>query len=365
MTTTARMAANTLSTTADRDRKPGRRSGVTALWATAGTLAILYTIYVWVAWLSGGPRRPAPGADHYRYILALRLTEFVSTAVFVLLLWYSIVRPLRHRAGLTLDGKLFIGGFAAAAIDPVYGYFNPTWAMNAHALSLGTWAQFIPGHSNRGETHNAWGLLWCLPAYVWLGLGAAIVGTAILNGLRRRFARISTATCYLAVLGVFYAVFAVIENLWLRTEVYAYVSVPSALTLWPGTEHQWPVYSPLLIGLYCLGYTWLRDSVDDRGRSAVDRDIDTWPLARPARAVASLLAVVGLTAAVTLACYQIPWTWLSMLGGSRSIPVLPSYLSPGLACGQPGQPLCPSQYLDRLQHDPGGLPRVPQPRPQP
>jgi hypothetical protein len=187
-------------------------------------------------------------------------------------------------------------------------------------------------------------------------LGAALAGTAILNQLRVRHARLNTVALYAITLAIFYVVFALIENLWLRTHVYDYVSVPSALTLWAGKLHQFPVYSPLCIGAYCLGYTWLRDSRDANDRCAVDRDVDALNIGRRAKGMLSLLAVTGFAALTTVLGYQVPWAVMSMKGDS--FPVLPSYLQPGEDCGQPAKPLCASQYLHRLRSDPQSLPTV-------
>jgi hypothetical protein len=328
-----------------------RRAGTVWLWAAVGVVGFAYMAWVWIPWLFGGQaRQPSPGTDHYKYIAVLRATEVLSTGVFFGLLWWSIIGPLRAGRGLTLDGKLFIGGTVASALDIFYAFMNPTWAMNAHAISLGTWSSHIPGFANPGQNQSSWGLLWCLPAYIWLGLGASLVGTALLARLRRRFTRLSTVGAYLIVLATFYVVFAVIENVWLRTQVYSYVSVPSSLSLWAGKTYQFPIYSPLLIGLYCLSYTWLRDSRDQHGRCAVDRELDSLRLGARLRTLVSVLAVTGYAAVTTMVAYQIPWDWMSMMAGPQAFPVLPSYLRPGEDCGQPGTPLCASEYLYRLRH---------------
>jgi Spirocyclase AveC-like len=328
-----------------------RPSGTVWLWAALGVVGFAYMAWVWLPWLFGGhAHQPSPGRDHYKYLAVLRATEVLSTGVFLGLLWWSIVRPLRAGRGLTLDGKLFIGGTVASSLDIFYAFMNPTWAMNAHAISLGTWASHIPGFANPGQNESSWGLLWCLPAYIWLGLGASLVGSALLGRLRARYPSLSTVAMYLIVLATFYLVFAVVENIWLRTQVYTYVSVPSSLSLWAGKTYQFPLYSPLLIGLYCLSYTWLRDSRDGRDRCAVDRDVDRLRMGRRARALLSLLAVTGYAAVTTMVAYQVPWDWLSMNAGPKAFPVLPSYLRPGEDCGQPGTPLCASEYLYRLRH---------------
>jgi hypothetical protein len=48
-----------------------------------------------------------------------------------------------------------------------------------------------------------------------------------------------------------------------------------------------------------------------------------------------------------MAAYQIPYGWFSMTGDSH--PKLPSYLQPGLYCGQEGKPLCAGQYLKKMR----------------
>jgi hypothetical protein len=233
-------------------------------------------------------------------MVVLRSTEVLSTAVFALLLWWSLIRPWRRRRVITLDGKLFIGGVFASACDVMISFFNPTWAFNAHAVSLGTWANSFPGYGSPGQDNLPWGMLWC-PAYIFLGLGAALVGSAILRRLRAWFPAMTTVGLFALTLLVFYAIAFLLENVWIRGDVYNYVSVPSSLTLWAG---QLPLYSPLLLGLYGLAFTWLRDTQDDRGRSAVERDLDEVPVGPRARTVVSTLAVCGYAFVSVLITYQ-------------------------------------------------------------
>lgn len=334
-----------------------RGSGALWLWVPIGVATIALLCRTWIPWLfDSATVQPDPGTDPYPYMRVLRATEAISLAVFFGLAYYALVDPLRKRRGLTLDGKIFIAAFLVSSLDILYASLNPTWAMNAHAVSLGIWTEHMPGFANPGQSANAWGLLWCLPAYIWLGLGASLVGTGLLDRLRGRFPKMNTVSLYLVTLAVFYFVFSLIENIWLRTQVYNYVSIPSDLTLWAGETYQWPIYSPLLIGFYCLGYTWLRDSRDSNGRCAVDREVDSLRLGRRVRTLLSVLAITGFAAATTVLGYQVPWAVMSMKGDS--FPALPSYLQPGLNCGQPGQPLCASQYLRELRADPGSMPKA-------
>lgn len=332
-----------------------RPSGTVWLWAALGLALVVLAVGCWSRWLLSGQAVPVdPGPDPYPFGWVIRLTEVISLAVLAFLLWFTLLRPAyRHRA-ITLDGKLFLGGLFASVLDVLCQMFNPTWAMNAHSLNLGTWAGQFPGFAAPQADRWAWSLGWCMPAYIWLGVGAAIVGCAYLGLLRRHFPRISTITLYAVVLVTFVVTFGCLATVWNRTGVYTYVSSPSALTLWSGTTHRLPLTELLFISSYCLMFTWLRDGRDANGRCAVDRDVDALAVGPRFKTLLSVLAVCGWAGFTTLIAYQIPNDWVAMTGGANSIPVLPSYQQGSIYCGQPGKPLCPNQYLDQLKRAQGG-----------
>jgi Spirocyclase AveC-like len=351
--------SNTIdSIAADRvARTPAARqrpAGTVWLWAALGAALVVLALTCWSRWLLSPQATPVDaGPDPYAYGWVIRLTEVISLSVFVFLLWYTLLRPAYRQRTITLDGKLFLGGLFASVLDVLCQMFNPTWAMNADSLNLGTWAAQFPGFAAPQGDRWAWSLAWCMPAYIWLGVGAAIVGCAYLDVLRRRLPRWSTVAIYAVVLLTFMVVFGCLATTWNRTGVYTYVSSPRALTLWASTTYRLPVTELLFIAS-CLMFTWLRDSRDHNGRCAVDRDVDALRVGPRMKAVLSTLAVCGWAGFATLAAYQIPNNWVSMTGGRDSIPVLPSYQQGSLYCGQPGKPLCPNQYLDELQHTYGG-----------
>ncbi|HTK64314.1 MAG TPA: spirocyclase AveC family protein [Pseudonocardia sp.] len=347
----SRTASGPVSATAVAPGSAGARpSGRVRFWALLGLALVLLAVTTWTRWLlSPDAASVDPGPDPYQYIWVLRATEVVSLSVFVLLMWHSLIRPAYQRRGLTLDGKLFLGGLFASVLDVLCQVFNPTWAMNAHTLTLGTWANQFPGFAAPAGDRWAWSLAWCMPAYIWLGVGAAIVGCAYLDAMRRRFPTLSTVAAYAITLVSFMAVFAVIASVWNRTQVYTYVGQPNAVTLWADQPYRLPVTELLFIATYCLLFTWLRDSRDADGRCAVDRDLDSLRVGPRAKTVVSALAVCGYAGFTTLAGYQIPNDWVAMFGGVDSVPALPSYLQGGQFCGQPGKPLCPNQYLDQLR----------------
>jgi hypothetical protein len=327
-----------------------RPAGRVWLWGTLGAVLVVFAVTTWTRWLLSPQAAPVdPGPDPYPYGWVIRVTEVISLSVFFGLMWWTLIRPAVRERRLTLDGKLFLGGFFASVLDVLCQMFNPTWAMNAHSLTLGTWAGQFPGFAAPGADRWAWSLGWCMPAYIWLGVGAALVGCAYLDALRRRFPGLPTTACYAVVLVSFMVLFGCLATVWNRTGVYTYVSSPNALTLWADTAYRLPVTELLFISAYCLMFTWLRDSRDAAGRCAVDRDLDSVPARW--RTLASLLAVCGWAGFTTLAGYQVPNDFVSMTGDVGSFPALPSYQQGSLWCGQPGKPLCPSQYLDQHRRE--------------
>ncbi|CPS43651.1 spirocyclase AveC family protein [Mycobacteroides abscessus] len=327
-----------------------RPSGAVWVWAALGSLLIVLAVSSWTRWLLSPQASPVdPGQDPYEFGWVIRLTEVISLSVFVFLLWFTLIRPAYRERTLTLDGKLFLGGLFASCLDVLCQVFNPTWAMNAHSLNLGTWAGKIPGYAAPQGDRWAWSLGWCMPAYIWLGVGAAIVGCAYLNFLRHRLPRLGTAFLYGVVLLTFIVAFGCLATAWNRTGVYSYVSSPNALTLWADTPYRLPVTELIFIASYCLMFTWLRDSADGKGRCAVDRGVDALTVGPGFKTLLSALAVIGWAGFTTLVAYQVPNDWIAMNGGKDSIPALPSYMQGSLYCGQPGKPLCANQYLNDLQ----------------
>jgi Spirocyclase AveC-like len=332
-----------------------RPSGRVWLWSALGLAMVVLAVTCWTRWLLSPQATPVnPGPDPYSFGWVIRLTEVISLSVFVFLLWYALLRPAYRLRTINLDGKLFLGGLFASVLDVLCQMFNPTWALNAHSLNLGTWARQFPGFAAPQADRWAWSLGWCMPAYIWLGVGAAIVGCAYLDALRRRLPRLSTVILYGVVLVTFMVAFGCLATVWNRTGVYTYVSSPDALTLWAGTTHRLPLTELLFISSYCLMFAWLRDGRDANGRCAVDRDIDTLPVSPKIKTLLSTLAVCGWAGFTTLVAYQIPNDWVAMTGDINSIPVLPSYQQGSIYCGQPGKPLCPNQYLTQLKHAQSG-----------
>ncbi len=326
-----------------------RPSGAVQLWALVGALGVALVVSSWLRWIvSDDFQPPSPGPDKYGQLWWLRTVEVLSLLLVVGFFSFFVVRPWLRERRLTFDGKLLIACTLAYFVDPILNYYNHSFAMNAHALSRGAWAQFIPGYASPGQGGFAEGVLWAGAMYTYFGLGAALVGCGVLNRLRRRYRRVSTVWLYAAVYLVFcVGDFLVEVPLFVLPKLYVFSGVPRFGTLWAGEIYQFPIYEMLLAGAFALGFTWLRDSRDDGGRSAVERGIDELKVGARAKGLVSFLAICGATLVIALGAYFLPYSWLSMK--ADSYPALPSYLRTAAYCGQPDRPLCPSQYIRQLE----------------
>ena len=143
----------------------------------------------------------------------------------------TIVQPWLQNGVPSLNGKMFLGGAFTLMLDIMSAAFNPTWA------------NFIPGFPGPGASEVPLGLLSCLPVYIWLRVGAAILGCSILGKLRQAFPRMGTIATYSFVQLVYMAIFFSLATFWNRTQVYIYVSLPRRLALWYGETYQLPLMS--------------------------------------------------------------------------------------------------------------------------
>lgn len=325
-----------------------RPSGAMAFWAMIGTAVLVLALTTYARWI-GSPdfSAPSPGADRYRYLWVLRSVEVVSVAFVLGFVWVCLLRPLVRERRFTFDGKLLLGLLIAYVVDPTFNIFNHAFAMNAHSVNVGAWGNVLPAMTAPGQGRLAEALCWAAPLYVYCGIAAAMLGCLGLTSLRRRFPDASNA----ALWAVVYAAFVVGDFIFefcffVLPQLYVFPGVRGDWSVFAGTLHQFPVYHSLLAGVFACAITWLRDSRDESGRSAVERGARVSTGAR--YELGSFLAITGYAAAAAFLGYFAPFAYLSMQADTFTD--LPSYLDTGAYCGTAGTPECPAEYLHHLKN---------------
>jgi multisubunit Na+/H+ antiporter MnhB subunit len=307
------------------------RAGGVSVWAVVGALWLLFIGQALIRWVSSSwAFHPAPilGPDHFSngLLITLRVIEGFSVVILVLTVWGFLIKPWRREGRIQLDGMIVIGALFASAIDPVINYFHYTFAWNAHAFNEGTWLNFFP--NSQGPNRYGEGFVWFVPQYLYLGIGLASIESWLIMRQRERNPNASNVRTFaLATLAIF-VLDIFIEQLFIRTKVYAFPRGWKLLTLWPGREYQFPINESLSVAAYSLGFTWLRMSARDSpdGLSVIERGIHR---IRPRlRTGVRLLAVTGFCAVWAAVAYFIPWSWLSVSANAVNHHV-PSYMLPG------------------------------------
>lgn len=306
------------------------RAGGVSLWALLGVAWILFVGQAWLRWLGSDTQfaaAPIFGPDTFsgNALLILRVIEVVSLVIAAATVWTFLIRPWRREGRLTLDGMIVIGSLLASGIDPLINYFHYTFAWNAHAWNAGSWLAFFPLHD--GPTRYAEGVAWFIPQYLYLGIGLAAIECRIILALRRRYPGIANIRSFSMAFVAIFMIDILIEQLFIRTEVYAFPRTWSALTLFAGTPYQFPVYESIFVAVYAAGFTYLRMSAHDSpdGTPWLHGGISRWSprLQTPVK----LLAVIGFCAVWAALSYFFPWSWMSVNPDSIITP--PSFMLPG------------------------------------
>jgi hypothetical protein len=310
-----------------------RRRGAASVWALAGAVWVVVAGQAIVRWIASPTQfQPAPilGPDEFPLwrLTGLRILEVLSVAVLAGFVWFCVIKPLRTRGRLSLEGMFVIGGVFGSVADAWLNLYTYLFAWNAHSVNRGVWTAFLPFHLAGSSTRYAEGVAWGVPMYIYFCTGAALIGCQVVRRLRRRFPSISNPMAYGVVfLGEFCAGL-LLENLIIRTtQAYGYARTVEWLTLFPGSQYQFPIYESLFTAGLGVMFTYVRMSALESpdGVSCVERGYERW---RPAlRTPIRLLAVIGFSGVALLVMYHLPFNWLGV--GGLSFADLPSYLRAG------------------------------------
>lgn len=314
----------------DAGKTGDRRRGSVSIWALAGCVWLVVALQAVSRWVGSPEFAPiAVGSDTYPMWreLALRGLEVLSSAVLLGFVWFCIVVPWRRDGRLSLDGKFVIGGVVGAVADGCLNLYTYLFAWNAHSVNRGVWTAFLPFHQPTSSSRYAEGLLWGVPMYIYFCTGAALIGCRVIRRLRTRFPNISNVRAYTVVYLGEFLFGLILENLIIRTtQAYGYVQTPPFLTLFAGSQYQFPVYESLFTAALGVAFTYVRmSSVESEdGVSCIERGYERW---HPRlQAFVRLLAVIGFCAIALIMMYHLPFNWLGLGGSSHA--ALPSYMLP-------------------------------------
>jgi Spirocyclase AveC-like len=293
------------------------------VWAALGAASVVLMVVVLTQWLAAGVTTLPPGADRLSGIrpALIQVLQWGSLLALTGLLWTQVAGPLLRRQPLSFDGLLVLGFLSLNFWDPLDNYWSFAFQYNAHFVNIGTWGAFIPGW------HSAHGGDWAVPlafvfgTYLWgFVIGARLAGATAARARSRGW---GTAPAWAVAFVACAAFEAACELVFLRTGAIANIRTARALTLWPGTTHQWPLYNPFLFAAVWTAIGALRTSALTNDATFLDRGLDRLAPAGPRRTIVRFLALSAFLQVLYIGLYFIPWNLFAQL--PAAVPHLPSY----------------------------------------
>ncbi|CAM2746138.1 spirocyclase AveC family protein [Skermania piniformis] len=331
------------------DRPPTARA--VKIWATVGGVILAFQLYVWIRWITGPnfERVPPGPTDPPTYMKAVLVTWTIVIIVGLpISLYYFIVRPWRRERRITLDGMLLVACGLLFFQDPLLNYFNTWSTYNTWMWNRGSWVQDVPGWVSYGKpgAMMAEPILMNAPGYSFGVLLCTILGCWVMRKTKQRFPNISN----LGLIGVLivWAFFfdLVIEGLFLMPMgLFTYPGAIQSLSINAGTYYQWPVYEGLMWGGVQAGLCALRYFTDDRGRTFVERGLDSVRGGFVRQQFTRFLAIFAACSAFFFVMYNLPAQWFAMHADPWPEDLLKrSYFLMGI-CGDGTDRPCPDPAL--------------------
>lgn len=315
------------------------------IWATLGAFWFLFQMYVWGRWICGPYFVPAdPGPDSISPAMQNYLfwAQVIVPLLCLTCLWYWIVTPWRRERRLNSDAMIVIATTTVWFWDFSPSYIVDQVLYNSHLFNRGSWGLYAwPGWVSPGGHLLPEPLLFVPPAYIVLVLSQVMVVCWMLRKIKERRPNTGVATFIAAIIAGLFLVDSMVEMSVLRTGLYAYPAAIRAFSLFPGSTYQFPLSEGILFGGFGLGsIAILKFFKDDRGRTFVEKGIDTLRISEARRQMLRLLAIYGWIHTAFFVLYMMPATFVAVNGDDYP-KGYPSYLINGMCLYGEHHDLCP------------------------
>lgn len=343
---TESVSAATLSTAGVK-----QKSNTVKILAVVGGLILAMQIYVWIRWITGPyfERVPQGPSEPPLFMkIPLMANAIILWLALPFALWFFFIKPWRQERRITLDGMLLVSMGLMFFQDPLLNYFNTWCTYNTWSFNMGSWSSNIPGWVSPEEPGAmvAEPLLTNAPGYAYGVLMITIVGCWIMRKIKTRWPGISTLRLIAVTYAISFAFDFVMEALvMLPIGFYTYPGSIRAVSFNAGTYYQWPIYEGLMWGAVQAALCCLRFFTDDRGRTIVERGLDSVRGGFAKQQFVRFLAIFAGVSSCFFIFYNVPAQWIGM----HSDPwpedhQKRSYLIGGI-CGEGTDKPCPNPDL--------------------
>lgn len=250
---------------------------VAKLWIANGLFWLALIAGVWTAWLISGDftvNSIGRGEEPGWYVIVVRAVEIGLGVIFSgWLLWHFVIGPKLRTGSFTFDGLFFLACWLMFFQEPWMNWINLQFLYATTFVNFGSWLDQIPGWSLPNGELIPVPLVYGM-AYLWMVGFGAWLGSRYMSRQRRRDPGRSNGRVVAQTFAVMVLVDLVLEGIMVHTQLINYPRTLPSVTLWAGTDHQFPLYESLIWPSTFILLSSLHFFRDDQGRSFVERGID-------------------------------------------------------------------------------------------
>jgi len=335
------------------------------LWTAHGAAWFLLIVYCWTMWVLSGdftPNTRGRGQEPTWYVITVHSVEVVFGIVVTgWILWHFVIGPKIRTGKFTFDGLFFLAGWLMFFQEPWLNWTVYQFQYATTFINFGSWLPHIPGWSSGNAQLIPVPMVY-FTAYLWMCAMSGYLGSKYMSFQRRKdpsrsVFRLIWQTYLVMIVGD-----VIVELIMTRTGLISYPATIQWLTLFAGTDHQFPLYEPLswpgtFIILSCLHFFR-----DDHGRSWPERGIDKIRFKREGvKTFARWLAIVGYCQLAILIAFNLPYSFYALHAGPIPTPLIEREYRNGGVCGpttafncaDPSKPISRESAPDRPELLPG------------
>ncbi|MHB8691168.1 MAG: spirocyclase AveC family protein [Solirubrobacteraceae bacterium] len=296
------------------DRAPATPDGqatVARLWVAHGVLWLALIAYVWGAWIVSGdftPNTIGRGLEPTWYVVAVWIVQIGLGVIFsAWILWHFVIGPKLRTGRLSFDGLFFLACWLVFFQEPWMNWINLQFLYATTFVNFGSWLNQIPGWSLPNARLIPVPMVYGM-AYLWmLGFGAW-AGSRYMARQRRRDPGRSNGRLIWQTFGAMVLVDLIGESIMIHLQLISYPRTIPSLTLWAGTDHQFPLYELLAWPGTFIIISSLHFFRDDQGRSWPERGIDRIGIRNgKLHTFARFAAIAGVCQLAILVAFNIPY----------------------------------------------------------
>lgn len=318
-------------------------------WVLHGIAWLGLIAYCWTAWVVSGdftPNTIGRGLEPEWYVVTVRCVEIVFGIVITgWLVWRFVVRPKLRTGSFTFTGLFFISAFLMSFQEPWINWTSYQFLYATTFVNFGSWLPQIPGWSSPNGELIPMPLVY-FAAYIWMAGVAGYLGSKYMDRLRRKDPAVGKARLIGQTFGVMLLVDVVLELTMVKTQLISYGSTVPELTLFAGTDHQFPLYEPFHWAGTWLLLACIHHFRDDRGLSVPERHVDKLPISNgKMKTLARFAAIAGACQLTILFAFNIPYQLWALHSGPMPQPFIEREWRTAGVCGPKTDYACPDPRL--------------------